>query len=239
MSLWHLRQESFLRWQALQVESTPTAPWRVSQSGSLVRHGRGAVAALGVALVAARGGHRAVWRRVLVVVADQALLHDRVRARPLRHGFAVRGGGVAALAEEAGLDEVLVVDDDAAAADVLEQVLVGVAAAARLVEHEAEDGLLVVARDLRDGLLQRLELGGEEEERTRLGVALLAVHAVVGRLPPLVDVGDVALAGPAEARRGRAGQGDPDEDHQDGEGDRRDGDAACREPEVQLADLRG
>ena len=162
------------------MESTPTAPWRVSQSVCLVRHGLGAVAALGVTQVAARRGHRAVGRRVLVVVADQALLHGRVRARPLRHGVAVRGGGVAALAEEARLDEVLVIHADAAAADRLEQVLVGVAAAARLVEHVAEDGLLVVAGDLRDGLLQRLELGREEEERTRLGVALLAVDAVDG-----------------------------------------------------------
>ena len=32
MSLWHLLQASFLTWQALQVESTPTAPWRVDQS---------------------------------------------------------------------------------------------------------------------------------------------------------------------------------------------------------------
>ena len=34
MSLWHERRSSFWRWQALQVESTPMAPWRVSQSGS-------------------------------------------------------------------------------------------------------------------------------------------------------------------------------------------------------------
>ena len=35
MPLWHLLQASFLMWQALQVESTPTAPWRVFQSDCL------------------------------------------------------------------------------------------------------------------------------------------------------------------------------------------------------------
>ena len=172
--------------------------------GCLVRHGHGAV------VRAWRDTGRSATvatvpsgARVLVVVADQALLHHRVRARPLRHGVAVRRGRVAALAEEARLDEVLVVDADAALADGLEQRLVGVAAPARLVQHEAEDGLLVVAGELRDRLLQSLELGREEEERPRLGVALLAVHVAMRRLLVLVHVRDVALAGAAEARRRR------------------------------------
>jgi hypothetical protein len=42
---------------------------------------------------------------------------------------------------------------DAAAGDRVVQDVVAVAPAARLVEDGAEDGLLVVARDLMDGLL--------------------------------------------------------------------------------------
>jgi hypothetical protein len=84
---------------------------------------------------------------------------------------------------------------------VLKRFLIGVTAAAGLVEHEAEDRLLVVTGDLGDGLLQGLELGGEEEERPRLGVALLAVDVAVRGRVVLVHVGDVALARAAEPRR--------------------------------------
>ena len=122
---------------------------------------------------------------------------------------------------------------DAVLADGLEQRVVGVAAAARLVEHVADDGLLVVAGELGDRLLQRLELGREEEERARLGVALLAVHVAVRGLLVLRHVGDVALAGTAEARRRRGRQRDADEDDHDREDDCRDRDAARSETEVQ------
>jgi hypothetical protein len=61
--------------------------------------------------------------------------------------------GVTAHAEEAGLDEVLVLHADAVLGHRVEQQVVVVTAAARLVEHVAEDGLFVVAGDLGDRLL--------------------------------------------------------------------------------------
>ena len=90
--------------------------------GLLVGRGQEALDVREMARAASRRRHGAVGGPVVVVVADEALVHHRIRARAHRNGRAVSHRGVAALAQEAGFDEVLVIDPDAVLGDRLERV---------------------------------------------------------------------------------------------------------------------
>ncbi len=202
-------------------------PLRVGVRGGDVR-----VVGLRMAEPAVGHGDLTVFGLEPVVVAHQALVHRRGGRRAGRDGAGVPRRRVAADAEEAGLDEVPVLDVDTLGCDHVEEVVVDVTLAARLVEHRGQDGLLVVAGDLGDRLLERLHLRREEEERPGLRVAELAVDAVVRPVVIRLDDGLVALAHGTEARTRRRRQADADDHDGHREDDHRDGQAALGKAEL-------